>query len=600
MPTIVGIAFLNQTNCCFGQYAYLAGASNQQMLSLSLAPISISNPSQTSHFAMRYAISHRNSPDDELAPSAEIFSIGSTVSSAQVAAVVSAYRDGGAIVDRIKQKRLAKQAPPPTRLLEASLARGPAAVEEAKENGIERFGDRYAAGDSLAVNSLKDIVIDLQGSVIKHLRQAHEDDDMTDFTILVDASDIGRIRAVTVLNELYMRIAMGDTIAQAPFGDMGSFMNPRMAAQFGHTLTTVRPQAAIGPPSQPSGDNRVEQPNLAHAETAGKQVGPPTSPRHAFFDRFRRKSSTEESSSSPSSSRRSSRIQPRRDSSPSGRHDDKALPLTPMILPQATIDEDNPWVTEGSEPIPIPQEPPPNKSISRATTLVPSIRRRTSTASSAWSTSTSKARTISPFEVHKGFCKGAHRLQENETDALRLQNRSDAQRVEDYYWACCSSKCAFEGPARVDGRKWAFDDTIRESHGVRYRWPFLAKAHIAQSKVQNGRYDYGCVFCIHDGYECPVFHGIQELMEHVRLHRETRISVLMLQKTKCINGRIAGHDEQFDINLKPVEGKPDSVSASDTTHSSQSGTINAAASDGGSWSARDETMADVDAWRDTI
>lgn len=356
---------------------------------------------------------------------------------------MSAYRDGGAIVDRIKQKRLAKQAPPPTRLLEASLARGSAAVEEAKENGIERFGDRYAAGDSIAVNSLKDIVIDLQGSLIKHLRKAQEDDDMTDFTILVDASDIGRIRAVIVLNELYMRIAMGNAIAQAPFGDMGSFTNPRMAGQYGHTLSTVSPQAAIGPPSQPSGDNHLEQPNLAHAETAGKQVGPPTSPRHAFLDRFRRKSSTEESSSSPSSSRRSSRIQPRRDSSPSGRHDDKALPLTPMILPRATIDEDNPWVTEGSEQIPIPQEPPPNKSISRATTLVPSIRRRTSTASSAWSTSASKARTISPFEVHGGFCKGAHRLQENETDALWLQNRSDAQSVEDYYWACCSSKCAF-------------------------------------------------------------------------------------------------------------------------------------------------------------
>ncbi|KAL8653275.1 MAG: hypothetical protein Q9210_002202, partial [Variospora velana] len=397
-----------------------AQSAQPSTLSLSLAPTSMSD---VSHFTIPFAMSH----------------------------VVSAYRDGGAIVDRIKQKRLAKQAPPPTRLLEASLARGSTAVEEAKENGIERFGDRYAAGDSLAVNSLKDIVIDLQGSLIRHLRQAQEDDDMTDFTILVDASDIGRIRAVTVLNELYMRIAMGNTIAQAPFGDMGSFTNPRMASQYGHTLSNVSPQAAIGPPSQPSGDNHVEQPNLAHAETAGKQVGPQTSPRHGFLDRFRRKSSTEESSSPPSS-RRSSHIRPRRDSSPSGRHDDKALPLTPMVLPRATIEEDNPWVTEGSEQIPIPQGPPPNKSISRATTLVPSIRRRTSTASSAWSattassawsTSTSKARTISPFEVHKGFCKGAHKLQENEKDALKLQNRSDAKRVEDYYWACCSSKCAF-------------------------------------------------------------------------------------------------------------------------------------------------------------
>lgn len=65
-----------------------------------------------------------------------------------VAAVVSAYRDGGNIVQQIKAKRKAKKALPPTTMLETSLQRGPPAVEEAKDMGIERHGRQFAVGDS--------------------------------------------------------------------------------------------------------------------------------------------------------------------------------------------------------------------------------------------------------------------------------------------------------------------------------------------------------------------------------------------------------------------------------------------------------------------
>lgn len=61
-----------------------------------------------------------------------------------VAAVVSAYKDGGNIVKQIKAKRAAKRAPAPTETLETSLQRGPPAVEEAKDQGIEKYGPRYA------------------------------------------------------------------------------------------------------------------------------------------------------------------------------------------------------------------------------------------------------------------------------------------------------------------------------------------------------------------------------------------------------------------------------------------------------------------------
>lgn len=64
-----------------------------------------------------------------------------------VAAVVSAYNDGGKIVKQIKAKRVAKKAIAPTQSLESSLERGPLAVEQAKDNGIERYGPKFAAGD---------------------------------------------------------------------------------------------------------------------------------------------------------------------------------------------------------------------------------------------------------------------------------------------------------------------------------------------------------------------------------------------------------------------------------------------------------------------
>ena len=65
-----------------------------------------------------------------------------------VAAVVSAYENGGRIVAEIKAKRARRKAPPPTIYLEQSLSKGPPALEEAKNNGIERFGRSFAIGDS--------------------------------------------------------------------------------------------------------------------------------------------------------------------------------------------------------------------------------------------------------------------------------------------------------------------------------------------------------------------------------------------------------------------------------------------------------------------
>ncbi|KAI4172598.1 MAG: hypothetical protein LQ343_003445 [Gyalolechia ehrenbergii] len=516
-----------------------------------------------------------------------------------IAAVVSAYRDGGAIVNKIKQKRMARQAPPPMRLLEDSLARGPKAVEEAKENGIERFGPRYAAGDQIAVGELKDILIDLQGSLLRHLRQAQEDDNMTDFTTLVDASDFGRIRTVNVLNELYMRVATSATIAPNVFGDMGTLTNPQIRAEDGRITPKLLSQVPTDIASGPGNSNPVqttfrEQASPEHQGLHGKQVTPHISPRLGFFDRFRRKSSTEGGSSGKSNSR-SPRIQSNYEVTFQENRRQHTLLPPPMTSPSASIIEDNPWVTESSGQHPTVSESTPDRSVSRATTLVASIRQPSSTVSNT--SPTSNVRMQSPYEMHGGFCKGAYKMQVREQDAMKLRSRSTAESGEGCYWACCSSKCAFEGPARQIGRNWTFDDAVRETHGVRYRWSFLAKAHLRLAKVKNGIYDYGCVFCIYDGFGCPVYHGIRDFLEHVGAHRGKSIAETVLQRLKCINDKVADPADDFDVNLTPLEAEFQHVSEDKNNPLNQPGMMSAAVTERNSWTTNVETMIELDPWK---
>ena len=60
---------------------------------------------------------------------------------------------------------------------------------------------------AIAVNALRDILIHLQGTLLKHLGSAQEDDNYLDFNILVETSDHERMKSVRVLNDLYMRMS---------------------------------------------------------------------------------------------------------------------------------------------------------------------------------------------------------------------------------------------------------------------------------------------------------------------------------------------------------------------------------------------------------
>ena len=62
-----------------------------------------------------------------------------------VAGVISAYKDASKIVQDFRDKRRAKK----SEELEQSLAKAPLAVEEAKNYGIDRFGQAFEEGDRM-------------------------------------------------------------------------------------------------------------------------------------------------------------------------------------------------------------------------------------------------------------------------------------------------------------------------------------------------------------------------------------------------------------------------------------------------------------------
>jgi len=77
-----------------------------------------------------------------------------------------------------------------------------------------------------------------------------------------------------------------------------------------------------------------------------------------------------------------------------------------------------------------------------------------------------------------------------------------------------------------------------DATGIRYRWMFLAKSHVArkQSSVADGASDrFGCVFCVDEGRETAVFESAPALMGHISTdHRNMGVEIAF--RNKCVAG----------------------------------------------------------------
>ena len=255
--------------------------------------------------------------------------------------------------------------------------------------------------------------------------------------------------------------------------------------------------------------------------------------------------------------------------------------IAPSAWRNLSIDQDNPWreeisnagvykavssemsIEKRTDTSPAPKELTESgdaKPMGRIAPPIPRKRLRSgapppTSSSSASRTQTNQSDTLGSHHPHGGYCKGAHKLQAGFVkESVKRRNQSVSMTGQSIYWACASSKCAFEGPACKKGKKWFFDETVRKTDGVQYRWSFLAKCHVASSRVYDGQYDYQCVFCGVQPSSRSVHRGQYAFMEHVsQQHRGQQPDPSIYDKIHCIVGRVALEEEGFDVNLFPKE-----------------------------------------------
>lgn len=154
-----------------------------------------------------------------------------------------AFDDAAKLVQRIRSQREASngaQLPEePTRDLLDSLALGPVIVRGHYEHDVKRFGEPYACGDIQAREQMKDVLINLQMSLIITLRTVFMDGLDLDFLALQTASDDCRVNAGVCLGQLSQRLS--DAVRAQAFYPQplsyysGSGLMPHVSPSLGHS-----------------------------------------------------------------------------------------------------------------------------------------------------------------------------------------------------------------------------------------------------------------------------------------------------------------------------------------------------------------------------
>lgn len=166
----------------------------------------------------------------------------------------------------------------------------------------------------------------------------------------------------------------------------------------------------------------------------------------------------------------------------------------------------------------------------------------------------SQTTTISPDSNYGGFCQGAYQLQVGLIDsAIKIHNASTSMTGQGQYYACRGKRCVFEGPAVMYEKGWSYDRNLRSRNQLKYRWLFLAKSHIPQERVKNKLYAFRCLICVLLGDESSIFHGSNQLLEHVSGHAGTQVVGLTFLGPLVVgnNSITQAHDDNFDINFLP-------------------------------------------------
>ncbi|MCJ1478198.1 hypothetical protein MMC13_006874 [Lambiella insularis] len=491
-----------------------------------------------------------------------------------VAGIISAFKDGLAIVETVTQRRKARHGYPPSKYLQDSLAAGPPALEAQQKEGLKRFGNAFAAGDDTAIAHLKDIRINLQTRIIHDLYHAQDNDEITDFTGLITASDLGRVNAVKTLCELYVRLTAARPSPYSHRPSPPSLTGERRMRAFG-TAAETRTHQIIGSNQQSSEMESEGRSNILSLEKASAGLeghtldSYETLPISAHFElptgpqKRRKQSMFSKLSLRRSHDHEKFDVQNLAPSTPAfstsnpdnslanqwseGSSTDSGIAMTATMTSPLSTDpfageEPNPWAE------------PPVESEENAEALGPPKRTTTYAPSKPTFAQAPLRRMTEPSKINNygGFCKGAFELQAGLSSMKRRQEMGPLT-SNPVFWACPSSKCAFSGTAYLRENEWVWDTRIHTSHGIQYRWSFLAKSHVQQGRVKNGIYNYKCIFCVLQNLDAPVIQKDAELLQHISRHRGEHLGEAILHRTLCINDRVATENDDFDINLVPFD-----------------------------------------------
>lgn len=429
-----------------------------------------------------------------------------------------------------------------TRELERSLARGRTEIQTQFDLHNQELGYRYERGDSIAREHMKDIIITLQGALLRHLREAQEQGTTPDLMALQIESDQGRVRTLVILGDLYQRLSRPSPVPPS----VSMSIDPNY-----HTMNSY------GRGYSPNGPDRYWPPH--RSEMAYLSGGYPASP--ASYSRGQilpedvcasptdtLGTSREYGTSSPKPRRRSSGFgsvvssmgdlfypRPGRGRTPSfpsptpepayirqTREHTAVSPSTSEPIPEfdvrpatpsipksrpTSIPHDvlggNPWKHESLidsddedaiRHAPMKEENYHLSPISAPTKLRNDSLSATSTASTDSTPSNPSTRSSTdrptqairplwpPSETNNylGFCKGAWKVHTG-FRGFKIYSEPGTGYFTQQSWLRCR-KCAFEAPMspKSSSHNPLFEESVRthKVSGVRYRFEFLAKSHV--------------------------------------------------------------------------------------------------------------------------
>lgn len=155
-----------------------------------------------------------------------------------------------------------------------------------------------------------------------------------------------------------------------------------------------------------------------------------------------------------------------------------------------------------------------------------------------------------------GFCKGAWDVREDVKKGLALRNMPLGMYNTKEIWECRA--CNFRGNTYIithlgpkTKKQTVVDPNIHTSKsGIRYRWIFLAKSHVKKKTPDSAGEDcnFGCVICSVELKVTSIFGNVDTLMYHL-LEHVSDMSQTTMKQTRCIVGRTAGANEEWDVNM---------------------------------------------------